>query len=194
MRTDREVRIGCVILAAGNAARFGSNKLFAEIDGKTMIERAFEAIPKENLCGVIVVTQYDDAVRLAQSCGFEYVINTRPELGLSRSVRLGTEALMDRCDGILYLVADQPRLTRGSVDRMLEVFRENPERIVSLGSGGRRGNPCIFPKRFFGELCRLSGDRGGRAVIERHEDSSVLVEVDGDELMDVDFPEDLPVK
>ena len=37
--------LGCVIMAAGNAVRFGANKLEAELDGKPLIRRAFEAVP-----------------------------------------------------------------------------------------------------------------------------------------------------
>lgn len=182
-----------MILAAGNATRFGENKLSAKIDGKTMIECAFDAIPTEKLCDIVVVTQYDSIIKLAESRGFHCVVNDQPALGISRSVMLGTTVLKDHCDGILYQVADQPWLKRGSVSRMLDVFRDYPDRIVGMSSGGRRGNPCVFPKGFFDELCSLSGDKGGRAVIERHEDSLILFEVSADELTDVDTPEDIDI-
>ena len=63
-----------------------------------------------------------------------------------------------------------------------------------MSSGKRRGNPCIFPKAYFDELCSLSGDKGGRSVIERHEDALVLFEVDASELRDVDTPKDISEK
>ena len=191
MKSSDPITIGCVILAAGNSVRFGENKLLAEIDGKAMIERAFEAIPAEKLCSVAVVTQYESIVKLAENSGFQTIINRHPELGLSHSVKLGTTPLKDQCDGILYMVADQPWLKRESVARMLNVFREHPDCIVSMSSGGKRGNPCIFPKATFNELCSLSGDKGGRTVIERHEDQLILFEVDENELKDIDTPNDI---
>lgn len=190
MKPDRPA-IGCVVLAAGNAERFGSNKLLAEIDGKALIERAFDAIPTDRIDAVSVVTQYDGIEALAEKNGFRTVFNRRPELGLSRSVRLGTAALRESCDGILYLVADQPWLKRGSVSEMLDIFLEHPDHIVALSHGGKRGNPCIFPKQYFDELCALSGDRGGRSVIERHADDLLLYEASGSELKDIDTPEDI---
>ena len=42
-----EIKIGCVLLAAGNSVRFGENKLLTEIDGRLMIERALDAIPAD---------------------------------------------------------------------------------------------------------------------------------------------------
>ena len=49
-----------------------------------------------------------------------------------------------------------------------------------------RGNPCLFPARFFPELMELREDHGGSTVIRRHEEDLVLLEVDGAELYDVD--------
>ena len=175
MTSDR-LPIGCVILAAGSSARFGNNKLFARIDSKSMIEHAFEAVPADELSAVAVVTQYESVAKLAESCGFRRIINRHPELGQSHSVALGTDALKDDCRGILYLVADQPRLKRGSVSRMLDVFRGSPDSIVAMSSEGRRGNPCVFPRAYFDELCTLTGDTGGRSVIERHKDRLILFE------------------
>ncbi len=180
-------RIGCLIMAAGNASRFGSNKLAAKVDGKMLIEHALETVPREEFARVTVVTQYDEVLVLARRFGFTVLVNPFPEWGASHTVRLGTEAMAD-CDAILYQVADQPLLRRESVRAEVEFFRRHPDRIVAMGHGGVRGNPCIFPARFFPELTALEGDRGGSAVIRRHEDALALFEVSPDELRDVDTP------
>lgn len=180
-------RIGCLIMAAGNASRFGSNKLAAKVDGKMLIEHALETVPREEFARVTVVTQYDEVLVLARRFGFTVLVNPFPEWGASHTVRLGTEAMAD-CDAILYQVADQPLLRRESVRAEVEFFRRHPDRIVAMGHGGVRGNPCIFPARFFPELTALEGDRGGSAVIRRHEDALTLFEISPDELRDVDTP------
>ena len=43
-------------MAAGNAARFGENKLAAMVNGKPLIEHALDAIPRESFSRVLVVT------------------------------------------------------------------------------------------------------------------------------------------
>jgi len=191
MRDQNELRVGCVVMAAGNAERFGENKLAAAVGGKTLIERALDAVPLDALSAVCVVTQYDEVERLAVRCGFRCVRNDRPADGLSRTVRLGTEALAGECDAILYLVSDQPLLKRESVAALLDFCRAHPDRIVGASHGGRRGNPCVFPKKYFPELCALSGDVGGSAVIRAHEDDLLLFEIGGEELTDVDTKEAL---
>ena len=120
MKHDRKDSVGCVLMAAGNASRFGENKLTAVIDGRTMIRRAMDAIPVDRLASVCVVTQYGAVETLAGEYGFFCVRNTHPEWGQSYSVRLGTEALKGSCDAILYMVADQPYLQRESVADLVE--------------------------------------------------------------------------
>ena len=178
-------------MAAGNAARFGENKLAASLNGKTLIEHALDAVPADRPDAVCVVTQYGEVARLAEERGFLVVRNDRPQDGLSRTVRLGTQALTGRCDAILYMVSDQPLLRRESVAALLAFYREHPGRIVAASHGGRRGNPCVFPAQYFTELCQLTGDTGGSAVIRAHEDALLLFEVDAGELIDVDTREAL---
>lgn len=38
-------KLGCLIMAAGNASRFGANKLFAAYRGTSLLELAFLAVP-----------------------------------------------------------------------------------------------------------------------------------------------------
>ena len=180
--------IGCVLLAAGRGLRFGENKLLARLEGRTLLDRAIDAIPP-GLRTVAVVSSPETA-RIASARGLEALRNDRPEDGISRSVRLGTGALRD-CEAILYLVADQPRLSREGVERVLALHRDFPDCICAASSDGKRGNPCLFPRRFYPELLALAGDRGGSAVICRHEDCLRLTELPAVQLRDIDTRADL---
>lgn len=190
MYVERELKLGCLVMAAGSGRRFGGNKLAAELDGKTLIRRALEAVPGAQFAAVTVVSQYEDIEELAGEFGFAAIHNDRPDLGLSRTIALGTEA-MRSCDGILYMVADQPKLRQETVARLVEVWRQHPDRIVGAGHDGRRGNPNLFPARLFPELLALRGDHGGSSVIRAHEEELLLVETDGAELFDCDTQEAL---
>ena len=181
----KPLRLGCLLMAAGNASRFGGNKLAAKLNGKMLIECALEAVPREEFARVTVVTQYEEILHLAKRFNFTAVRNPHPEWGVSHTISLGTEKMGD-CDAILYQVADQPLLRRESVRAEIAFFRENPDKIVAMAHGGVRGNPCIFPRRFFPELLALTGDCGGSAVIRRHEQDLLLFEAASEELCDVD--------
>lgn len=182
------MKIGCVVLAAGNSARFGENKLLREFAGQTMISRALAAIPEESLDGVVVVTQYREIEDLAKENGFIPIRNEHPEFGQSYSVKLGLQALSDY-DAVLFQVSDQPLLQKESVAALIDFYRKHPKNIVALGYRGQRGNPCIFPAAYFPNLMEIEGDHGGNVVIRRHENALMLLEVSPKELTDVDTPE-----
>ena len=177
--------IGCLIMAAGNASRFGENKLTASFAGKSLFSLALAAIPADTFARVTVVSQYPVLLQEAEQAGFHAIRNDRPDDGISRTIRLGTEAMAD-CAGILYMVADQPLLRQETVLRIVQDWRQHPGCIVGAAHNGHRGNPCLFPARFFPELCALEGDRGGSSVIRRHEDALRLVEAAEPELSDCD--------
>ena len=171
-------------MAAGRSLRFGGDKLSAVLEGETLLERALLAVPAEVFCRVVVVGRGTVLERAAER-GFETVENDRPEEGLSRTVRLGLERLLD-CDGVLFQVADQPRLRRETVAALAALWREHPDKIVGLSCRGIRGNPCLFPHRFFRELLQLEGDTGGGKVIRAHTEDLLTLEAAEEELFDVD--------
>ena len=178
-------KLGCLIMAAGNASRFGANKLFAEYRGRSFLELALLAVPPGLFSRVTVVSQYEKALALAAQYGFDAILNPNPELGVSRTIFLGTQAMQD-CDAILYMVADQPLLQPNSVCAVAERWTREPDCIVGAAHNGKRGNPCIFPRKFFPELLALTGDTGGSRVIRQHEALLRLVEIPPEELYDCD--------
>ena len=179
------MKIGCVVMAAGNARRFGENKLAAVLDGRSLILRALEAVPAEAFDNVVVVSQHPEIIGLAKEFHFTAIRNENPDYGISHTIELGLTELRN-CDGVLFQVADQPLLRRSSVAELVVLWKRQPEKIAALSHGGVRGNPCLFPARFFPELMELREDHGGNTVIRRHEEFLVLAEAGAEELTDVD--------
>lgn len=187
---NESLKLGCVIMASGLARRFGSNKLLQSFRGKPLIHYAFESIPADRFSDMTVVTQYPEIAQAANEAGFRVLNNSHADEGISASVRLGTAALSG-CDGILFLVGDQPLLKKSSVSAMVEAYRKDPEKIISASYSGKRRNPCIFPKRCFAELLGITGDNGGSVVIRQHPELLVLFELPPEELADIDTVEEL---
>lgn len=190
MEEIKAPRLGCVVMAAGNASRFGDNKLSAQLRGRSLILRALEAVPTEHLDAVTVVTQYPEVMRLAKEFHFAAVCNDHPEYGISHTIALGLTGLRD-CDGVVFLVSDQPLLRRESVAALICLWKSQPEKLAALAHGGVRGNPCVFPARLFPELLELREDHGGNTVIRRHEEDLLLLDVPARELQDVDTRQDM---
>lgn len=187
----KKQKMGCILMAAGNASRFGENKLLADFMGKPLIEHALSAIPKNAFKRIVVVSQYPSVLVLAEEYGFEPVLNDDPDAGISRTITLGLHALGE-VDAALFMVGDQPCLRPETVGSLVEFYQARPEHIVAMGYGKRRGNPAIFPRSFFDELLALSAENGGSHVMCAHEDALLLYQVGQDlELRDIDNKQEL---
>lgn len=188
------MNVGCVLLAAGAGKRFGGDgeKLFYEVGGAPMIVTALSLFVKLPFTAKVCVVRAGEAriSALAKTVGFAPVENPNADKGVGTSVSVGTMKLLERrpdLDGILYAVSDQPFLTKASVQRLLDAFEQNTNRIVSLSFQGTRGNPAIFPRDLYGELLALDADIGGGAVIKSHPELLMLAEANSaKELMDID--------
>lgn len=187
---EQSLTLGCAVLAAGIGARFGGNKQMALYRDKPLIWWALHAVPVPPGSRAVVITGQPGIAELARTLGFQPVDNSQPELGLSHSVALATRALSS-CDGILFLVADQPRLRREGTELVAKTWLRQPDSIVCAAHAGRRGSPAVFPKSLFSELLALQADQGGSAVLRRHPDQVCLVELPEDMLRDADTPWEL---
>ena len=145
--------IGCLIMAAGNASRFGENKLTASFAGKSLFSLALAAIPADTFARVTVVSQYPALLQEAEQAGFHAIRNDRPDDGISRTIRLGTEAMAD-CAGILYMVADQPLLRQETVLRIVQDWRQHPGCIVGAAHNIAATPACS--RRGFSRSCARS--------------------------------------
>lgn len=185
---------GAVLMAAGNASRFGENKLLLPVDGRPAVEWAMLALREGEFSAVAVVTQYPEVMALAEQYGFLPVENPDPGAGVSLTIRLGLTALLERepdLPGCLFAVGDQPRLRGTSVKALVRAWEEEPGHIMAMSFAGKRGNPVLFPAVCFPALMALTGDVGGSAVIRENENILRLFEAaDPKELMDGDTPED----
>ncbi|MNP49295.1 MobA-like NTP transferase domain protein [compost metagenome] len=91
----------------------------------------------------------------------------------------------------MFFTGDQPLLSKLTIKKMIDAFKNNPQNIVVPRYKERNGSPVIFSSIFIDELKALRGDKGGREVIKRNKDSLIFVEVENEyELMDIDTWED----
>ncbi|MBQ3429304.1 MAG: putative selenium-dependent hydroxylase accessory protein YqeC [Mogibacterium sp.] len=180
---DRKIAV--ILEAAGDSKRFGSNKLLHIMDdGRPMIASILDAVRPLDVYKKILVTQYDEAAKLASD--FDIVMNDRPDLGISRSMQLGLAAAGD-ADAYMFCVCDQPGLTTETLEKLIQEYKKGTAGIVSLAWQGEMRNPKIFSSRYKEELMKLKGDTGGRQIIDAHKKDLLLVEAESeDEIKDID--------
>ena len=190
-----EVRgISAILLAAGSGSRFGGGKLLAPYMGRTLIEASLANLAEAPVDETVVVVG-DDAQRVRAVCepyGVRVVENPDWQRGQSTSVRAGLLALGPQVRAAVVLLADQPLVGPGAVERLVAAF-EGGAKVAVATYGGRRRNPVLFSRAVWPLLeAELSGDEGARAVLRRHPDLVTEVPCDGvGDPADVDTAEDL---
>lgn len=181
-------KVGCVIMASGKSIRFGGNKLFAEWDGRTFLQRALE-VTEGIFVKRVVVTRDADAAEYCRAKGVDVIFHDLPFR--SDTVRLGTE-FMDDMDGIVFCACDQPMLRRESLLKLRNAFSFEQKELLRLAAKDKQGMPALFGKKYMDELKHLPEGKGGSFVLKKHADELECIQVEDPlELFDVDTREDL---
>ena len=186
-------RVAGIILAAGASTRFGQQKQLLDWGGVPLLAHAVDETLAAGLLPVIVVLGCGAEAARAALGGrpVHAVMNWRWEEGLSASVKVGLAALPPETDAAILLQCDQPLLTAGLLRALVTRFEETGAAIVHPVHAGQRGTPTLFARPLFRELAAVSGDQGGRVLIDRHAGDTATIEVtDPDVLADIDTPAD----
>ena len=186
--------VSAILLAAGVGSRFGGGKLLAPYRGRPLIEGALVNLADAPVEETVVVVGAD-ATRLREVCephGARVVENPGWAEGMSTSVRAGLRELGPKVQAAVVLLADQPLVGAGAVERLVEAF-ERGARIAVATYGGRPRNPVLFSREVWPLLeAELSGDLGARSFLRRHSELVTPVPCDGvGDPADVDTVEDL---
>lgn len=194
----KEGSIAGIVLAAGEATRFGGCKQLAQLQGKPLLQWVLGAALASDLDAVILVLgSRHRAVRSALKAELAHrrlqvVINPDFASGLSTSLKAGLKRACDEYSAAMFLLADQPFITSNLINLMRARFLRAGRRIAVPVYRGRRGNPCIFERSLYPEIGRVTGDRGAREIIGAHPGDVLEVELsDPAVCRDVDCPEDL---
>ncbi|MBE3559527.1 MAG: nucleotidyltransferase family protein [Ktedonobacteraceae bacterium] len=187
--------IAALILAAGSSSRMGEgrHKLLLPLGERPVLVHVLTAALTSQARPLVLVLGH----RAEQVLAAIRTYTTSPDLlvvenaaypeGMSSSLKAGLRALIDGeqtehtqsrpISGVIILLADQPLLTASIIDTLIETKRSSSKRIIAPLYNGRRGNPVLFDASLFPELMQVTGDEGGRSVIERHKQEIATVEL-----------------
>lgn len=190
------VRVGAIVLAAGRSARLmGGNKLLLPLAGQPLIARVVDAVLAARTAAVHVVVAHEAALIRAALAGRPVAFAAAPEnCGMGASIAAGIDALASSAvDGALIVLGDMPFIEAHHLDRLIDAFAGAGGRAICVPSyAGRRGNPWLWPSGCFPDLIQLTGDVGGRALLETAAAPVQAVGMDDDAVLrDIDTPADL---
>jgi len=172
----------------------GEAKLFLPLRDKPVLQWVLESALAAQLDEVICVAR--DLASVRRHIGIVdqrlfWLLNYAADQGLSTSVIAGLWAVNPASDGAMFLVGDQPLIRKELIDALIEKFEDSSAAIVAPQFNGEARNPVLFRRELFPELLKLTGDRGGRSLLEKYRQKTALVDWQEElPFLDIDVPAD----
>lgn len=185
-----------LVLAAGASSRMrGADKLLQPVKGRPILRLVTETALGSGAPVLVTLPPAAEARRAAVADLPVRVVEVPDAAkGMSRSIVRGVAAITEPGpeDGLMILPADMPGFSAKALADLISRYRAEPDLIWRGGAtDGTPGHPAIFPKDLWPELAGITGDEGGRSVLQRHKDRLRQVPLPGTmATLDLDTPED----
>ena len=187
------MNVVAILLAAGSAKRFGSDKLLHALPHEVPI--AIQAA--RNLAAVfgkdvLVVLRPEakalSALFLKEGC--RAVVCDNAAEGMGASLACGVRAA-GAADAYLVALADMPFIRASTIEAVRDALASGAT-LAAPYFRARRGHPVGIAGIFRAELESLGGDEGAKTLLARHQDKMTKIPVgDPGAIRDIDTPGDL---
>lgn len=184
--------IAGLLLAAGSATRFGSDKLHHPLPHGVSIAVQSARHLRSEVDEVFAVVRPGsvDLQDVLEKENCVVVVCDNAAEGMGASLACAARAAGERA-GYLVALGDMPFIRRSSIAAVRDALAAGAP-LAAPYFRSRRGHPVGLAAKFFPDLLALQGDEGAKALLKRNE--AVLVKVpvgDPGVLRDIDRPEDL---
>lgn len=186
------MRIVGLLLAAGSATRFGSDKLQHALPHGVAIAVQAARHLRSQVDRVVAVVRPGAAELSAKlrEEGCEVVVCENAVEGMGASLACAARAA-GKADGFLLALADMPFVRPSSIAAVRDAIAGGAP-LAAPYFRSRRGHPVGVCGAFFDELLALQGDAGARQLLARNEARLRKIPVgDPGVIRDIDTPGDL---
>jgi len=181
--------VSAILLAAGESKRMGKPKQLMLLGDSTIVEQTIDNLLNSRVSEVIIVLGYkaEAVVEKIATRPVKIAINPAYPQGMSTSIVTGLNLINDKAKAVMLALADQPFIDSQTISRLIDEFDSHDKGIAIPVYQGRRGHPVIFAIKYKEELLGLTGDIGGRLIIERHPDDILEISVSTESInIDID--------
>lgn len=181
-----EQQVAAVVLAGGEARRFGSDKLAASLGTTTVLDALLSTLPGDWF--VVCVGPERPTGR-----GVRWTREQPAGGGPVPGIAAGLGAVPPTCDVVVVLAGDQPNAANAAARLVAELAAAGTETgaVVAVDATGRR-NPLLSAFRRASLAAALPEQPAGRAARSLLDGLRVAdLHVPADEQHDIDHPDDL---
>jgi molybdenum cofactor cytidylyltransferase len=181
-----------LLLAAGSATRFGSDKLCHPLPHGVPIAVQAARHLKSAVPHIFAVVKpgAEQLILQLRNEGCEIVICHNAAEGMGASLACAARAA-GKADGYLVALADMPFVRASSVAAVRDALAAGAP-LVAPYFRARRGHPVGIAGAFFEQLLAMKGDEGAKSLLADNQKRLVKIPVgDPGVIRDIDRPEDL---
>lgn len=176
-----------LVLAAGSARRFGSDKLSATFRDEPLLFRAIRAARRAPVDRVIVVARPDLDCGTWLGAPTTEVVRVTSE-ALSVSLKAGLASAGD-VDTLTVFLGDMPLVPPDLAATLVAILGDHYAAMPR--QGGKPGHPVVLSRRALPDIAQLQGDSGAGKLLRARNDVAFLDCDDAGIHADVDRPDDL---
>ncbi len=178
------MNLAAIVLAAGKASRFGSDKLSASFRGEPLLAHALRAARAAPVSRVILV------------CPLTFDTSPWPDLDVIRivspemsgSLKAGIAAAAG-ADGAYIFLGDMPLVPHGVAADLAAALNDNFAAVPRWQ--GKSGHPVLLAPRAFPHIATLTGDKGAGSLLKTRKDVAFVEAADEGVILDIDRAEDI---
>ena len=187
------MNVVAILLAAGSASRFGSDKLLHPLPHGVPIAiqaaRHLKVVFEENVFVVVRPEAKELSDLFRREC-CEVLVCEEADQGMGASLACAVRAAGE-AEGYLVALADMPFIRASTIAAVRDALAAGAP-LVAPYFRARRGHPVGLASKFRHELEALEGDEGARKIISTNEKHLVKIPVgDPGVIRDIDTPGDL---
>jgi molybdenum cofactor cytidylyltransferase len=187
------LNVVAILLAAGSATRFGSDKLLHALPHDVPIAVQAARHLRAGFEGKVIVAIRPNARELAglfEKEGCAVVVCENASEGMGASLACAVRAAGD-AGGFVIALADMPFIRASTIAAVRDALAAGAP-LAAPYFRARRGHPVGISAAYRRELEALEGDEGARQIVAANEKSLLKIPVgDPGVLRDIDTPGDL---
>jgi len=186
------MKTAILILAAGSSNRMRTQKQLLPVHTTTLlgivIKNALQSKADAVFC--VLGSEFKKVKDSIKNFDIEIINNTNYNHGLSSSINAGVNHINSKLyDAVLIVLGDQPKVNSKYLNKLIDTFKANQNKIVASSYKNNLGVPAIFPRNTFDQLQMLEGDKGAKDVLNSNSKSIISIKADS-KLLDIDTKED----
>lgn len=182
--------LAIVILAAGASSRMGTPKQLLPFQTDTLLGTVIKNATHTRIETIycVVGANSSEIKKSHQQYAITFITNSDFKAGLSSSIQSAVQFIAENkpdIEAILVLLGDQPFVSSEYMQLYIDLHLKHPEQRIATAYKNNTGVPAVFPKKYFGRLQKLEGDRGAKELLNTIPDTFV-VKLPMEALTDID--------